>query len=488
MLTGSVNTVWLYVSGGIAFVVALAFGWSVAYKAREYLPVPVRLLRGLSWYLPVALFGYAVVSLSVNVPVWDDYDALLSYLALPGNARVSHVFDFHNEHRIAIVRGVAELVMLAGGGVFDFRGMICVGNLIALAYAFLLVRKLPPAWGAAFLWAFLSLLTYENMLWALTAVQSNAVLFFAWVSLFCLERAQWISCGTGVSLKAGLLFSGVLVSAVFCTLTSGSGLFIWPCLGLFLVGHWWQEKTDRVARATFPIWRLACVVLVGAIVWGLYLRGMPPSGNAEGEPVWRHPFTALAYGIVFCGGIAHFLPLACLAGVCVVAAVVYVLPKFRQCRDQTTLCFLLFLLCAAGSATLFRSSFGIEQALSFRYRVIAVSIAWCCCVLLNERWSGQWDSLIRWGSAGFTFCCVFLNLAAYFIGYPLLAERRDNLMAGIRKWPEISADLSYPSNRLDHADGILKECAVRGIWRLSGHEEVDGKKEIRREIESGLRE
>ncbi len=406
-----------------------------------------------AWLLagaPLALFVFAVATLAVDVPYWDDYDALLGYLSRP--ARLAHLFDLHNEHRIVTVRAVAEALLRVCGR-FDFRAMIAVGNLLFLAYVALLVRRLffvrgglPLPWLVPALWALLSILMYENMLWALTAVQSNAVLLFAWLALWGLERAGRGGWGW---------FAFSLANAWLCTYTSGSGLFVWFCLAGMALKRW------RLDGARLCPAQAAVLAAAGAVTVAGYLRGFAGGGGAGAA--LAHPGRVLAYAALFCGGAFHAAPLALPAGACVLGFAAWQVLRLPRVRENAVFFFFGFLLCAGCAAALFRSGEAAGQALSFRYRVVAVSILLCCGALAYRQAPAWLLRYARPACALVTAACVWMNLAAYLLAYPQLAARRDRLVEGVRAWPERCGGLVYPDTSL--AGEALRRSVEAGVYR-----------------------
>ena len=402
--------------------------------------------------VPFALFVFAVVTLSVNVPYWDDYDAILSYLAQPFPQRMSHLFAFHNEHRIVFVRVVMEAVY-GLCGTFDFRAMIYVGNALFLLFVGLVLHRLkrnavePRWWCIAVAWSLLSILMFENMFWALTSVQNNAVLLFAWLALLCLERGR---------RHVGWFFAA-LTFAVLCTYTSGSGMFIWPCMaGLFAkTGFYDGERPSPL--------KLVVLGLVAVAAVAYYLHGFQGQGQGALEKAFAHPFRVFTYAALFCGASMNFPSLAFPLGMCVFVFAGFLLFSLKRVRDNVTLFFLCFLLLSAMSAALFRCGDTLTQALSFRYRVIAVSIIVCCGMLAYEQWAKPFSRYARPVCAAVTAFCIFMNLSAYLLSYPQLVARRDRHLAGLHAWPADCSGLVYPDTA--RASAVLQKSVESGAYR-----------------------
>lgn len=431
-----------------ALLLALLMGCLVL-RSSATPPATNRVLVGIALAIPFVLFIYAVGTLSVNVPYWDDYDAILGYLCSP--CRMFRLFEFHNEHRIMTVRLVGELVYGLLGR-FDFRMMIYVGNLLFLVYVGVVIarvlrqKELSLWWYVPVGWSLLSILMFENMFWALTSVQSNAVLLFALLSLLCMMR---------FSGKAGYLLAA-LFFAFMCTFTSGSGVFIWPCL----LGMICQRRSHRKERGLD--WALVAIMIAACCCLSFYFYGFSRAGEGVALLI-RQPLCVAAYFFAFCGAGAHVLPLAVVVGVGVVGFVVWLFLRRSRIDDPAIFFFLCFLLCSAASAAVFRSEGGVGQALGFRYRVVSVSILCCCIILAAKPFMARWQRFSLPLCAAVTVVCVFMNLSAYLLAYPQLVVRRDAHLEGVARWPHDNSGLVHPDT--DCAAEILRQCADKGIYR-----------------------
>jgi len=446
-----------------SFVISMMVGWAVGATGTGNQKSWIRRATILTgWVLPFVLFVFTVLTFSVNVPYWDDYDAILSYLLYPMPDRMKHLFAFHNEHRIMFVRLVVEVVY-AIRDVFDFRLMIYLGNTLFLIYVLCVWYRFKQygtqakKWFMPAAWALLSILMYENTLWALTAVHSNAVLLFAWLSLLCLERKREKNIGW---------FLLSLFFAFLCTYTSGSGLFIWFCMaGMLLKQRFLDFTTEEEKQRPRVEWvvKLMFLSLIAMGSIGFYLSGFKGAGESPLTVFLRNPFGICAYGIMFCGAALHFPFLAFPAGLCVVGLVVVFILRVPRIRDNVVFFYLCFLLCAIGSAALFRGAdSGVIQALSSRYRIIAVSVLICSGLLAYEQFGCffRWD--MRFAYTGVTVFIVFLNISASLLAYPLLQAKCRSRVEGIKKWPEDNSGLIYPDR--GKASRILLESVQCGSY------------------------
>ena len=78
-------------------------------KATEHRPTQSSRWLWLWFAVPTLAMIGCWTFLTVNVPYWDDYSALLQYLV----KWPKRLFDFHNEHRIVFTRLVANAILYA---------------------------------------------------------------------------------------------------------------------------------------------------------------------------------------------------------------------------------------------------------------------------------------------------------------------------------------------------------------------------------------
>ena len=407
--------------------------------------------------LPIILFISAIQNIGVNVPYWDDYGVFLPYLSLPFPDRLLHLFDFQNEHRIMVVRLVSEVIFVLNGS-FSFKICMYVGNAMLLLYLLLLwskFKRTSPAICLFFipcLWLFTDLLNHENMFWALTSIQSNSVLLFGLLTFVFLDHSTKF-----------LFYILALICAIFCTFSSGSGVFIWPCMAAMIVRQSFDKKSPR----SVGVLSVKSLLFIGVatVVLVFYFHGFNQhTDSSQIQTLLRHPMKPLTFFMVFCGGAAPLQQLALALGFVLCVLFILVASRLPRVKNYVVLFFLLFLLSAAASAAVFRSEGGIEMALSYRYRVVSVSIFTCTLLLFLENWT-----LPR--PVATTFCAltttgaVLLNLTVAIFSWNLQVERGSKLVNNILMWPSTNEGLRSPNTT--EASKILENSVKSGVYTPS---------------------
>ena len=390
----------------------------------------------LLFVVPVALFWLGVALYAPNAPWWDDFDSTLSYLAGDFPSRLVHIADFHNEHRLVIPRLVFEFFDLFPGR-FPFLACTVFGDCILLGYVFflgILYKRKKVLWFfVPFVWLFLDLANCENTLWTLTAIQSHAVLFFALISTFFFSGSERLGH-----------FTLALLFAVFATATSASGLGVWPTLALLAVVGKSKNKRKEIAIV------IACAMMVAIP----YLIGFM---DATKEHTQHYEWTVAGmFDFLFCflGNIVPLAPVARLLGGVSFLALVFILINFRRLLKDPVFCFLIYLLSVVAAGVLCRSSLP-NAGLFYRFEIIAISIFCCEVYLLAELLlHTRYDSLFTCFMKSAIPLAIVANLLAFYVGAPILAERKQKIEYGYNVWPQKRDQLVYMNP--EKADKIMQ--------------------------------
>jgi hypothetical protein len=239
------------------------------------LPIPTNrtstILMHVAVFLPAAVYFAVVNRYAVNMPILDDFDAILDFLCryrqVHGVQRFFLLFEQQNEHRIFSSRVVYVLYDAMTGGV-NFRNLIFLGNLELLATFVLLValikKAVPRHWFVASLVAGISLFdlnNWENADFATGSIQNFGILFLFTASVYCYNAKTKWQTALAVLLHATCTFSSGngLVASVFLMLFNffnghrgnkyaGTAVFL-LCCPLYFLHYTRVEETMVVAPA-----------------------------------------------------------------------------------------------------------------------------------------------------------------------------------------------------------------------------------------------
>lgn len=406
----------------------------------------------LGYAVPVVALVGVMTFLTVNVPYWDDFGAIIGYFAHPMPERLLHLPDFNNEHRIVTARLIFEAIYQTLGH-FDFRICMAVGATFLLGYAMLFARifRRSSARGPLLFlpcfWLLVSFIHYENLCWAMCAVSNIPVHFWALLSCLALSRQT----------KTGLALA--IVCALLATFSAGGGMAIWPCLILFTL----FQNRPAFGQAGWPI---ATLIVCASLATSLYFIGFS-SGTAEPSqhlgPMTRILHMGLFF-VSFAGGwIPSFWP-ALVIGILTLAAICYFTVNLPKIRTPAVYFFLLYLLGNMAAAALFRSA-DFKSAISFRYILIPVSVLTCITLLAEETFLPRLQPRVfRVLWAIFLAGSVLYSSTFLTLGGPRFAKRNEIMRRNMLCWPQDMRGLRCPPESYAENDLNLKTVSETGIY------------------------
>ena len=428
-------------------------------KVTEYRPTQSSRYLWLWFAVPTLAMIGCWTFLTVNVPYWDDYSALLQYLVKCPKG----LFDFHNEHRIVFTRLIANAILYLNYGVFNFRAMMAVGNLIQFAYAVgwvLVFRKSKfGLWASVpVFWLLTSFIHYENSCWALTSVQNVAVVAFTFAAILSFYRWQ---------KKRWMPFCA-LACATIATYTSGGGMLVWPCMiaaGIaepFNGTENWRNGFKNFRDAfCCKLPRLLVLAVAAAAAIGCYFIGFPGSTAAPGSTVLLPGLVnGILFLLAFLGGVVPVYQAALILGALSLAALVYFALHYPQIRRPEIFWFIVAEFGTMCSAALFRST-DPHTAVSSRYCIVSCSV-----------FAGMWylaleqiplpDALTRRAVRWVMWCVAIYTTAFLALGAPRFAKRNEILRRNILTWKTSNDGLRSPEP--ERAGQILVYCWKYNIY------------------------
>ena len=395
---------------------------------RAFRPSPRTVLLLSLFTAPVVLFWICVGMYAWNAPWWDDFDTTLMYLGYGFPERLLHLADFHNEHRLIIPRLVFEVFDLYHGP-FPFLACTVFGDCILLGYVFtlgvLFRRGGMLLFFVPFVWLFLDLGNCENTLWTLTSIQSHAVLLFALVSMLAFARRE-----RPRRLALAVFF------AICATATSASGIGIWPALAIaaLLGGRGYKS--------------LAVVIASALVVVVPYMQGFHGATVAHVQYGGWSFVGMVDFTLCLLGNVAPVAPVARCIGAVSALAVIVILLNFRKFAREPVFHFLLYLLSVVAAGALCRSSMH-GAGLFYRFEIIAISILCCECYLVALLVKGtKFERLFGMFMKTAIPIAMLGNIFAFYMGGPVLKDRKAEIEHGYRVWPEQRDKLVH----YDHAE------------------------------------
>lgn len=311
---------------------------------------------------------HTVMAWHVSIPFWDEWDVFPRMIAIrDAGYPIADTFNFlweqHNEHRIVIPKLIyfADMIWFGYQGYFPLACIFLFQSLMACVLAWLFISSKRGFWK---MWLFapltivaaFHLVQYANFA---STFQTSFVGCFAFAVIALALYAKFVVNGQKVYLI------GVLLFAIFSSLSLASGLFVWLALAWLA---YLLHKNSYVQSVAF------IGVFVAFLL--LYLHGYK-NLDVQANPVYNlinHPFLIFEYWLIWLGNITETAASAKLLGSMGLLAFTMIVMHLAADKDRVNhtelyalLGICLFILMAGFVTSIGRINLGVEQAMASRY-------------------------------------------------------------------------------------------------------------------------
>ena len=405
----------------------------------------------------LSIFWYylSIFAASVNIPCWDDYDAILgfanNFLSNTHN-KLALLFSLHNEHRILLCRASTVLLHFLSGKI-NFRILTMIGNfsLLALAAGLLSSAVFPLKKTRPIYLLPVILILFQPQYWESSLVSTSSlsclpVIFFAFLTLHYL----------GAGRIKNFLFA--LVTAIAATFINGNGMLIFLS-GLIILFFYKRPKESMTWIFAGIV--TACVYFIG------YAR---PIHHPDPLGIFNYPIMAISYFFTFIGSaIPYFFPkgfedsklLPLSGGVLFFVYFIFLSCKIKSGKVNIAIfAFLAYLFITAFVVTLFRSGFGVDQALSSRYALYsALFIIFVYITLVGLLPVRTFRSIFPF----LLMLSIFFNYHSYKDNLQIMSGHKKMLIYGLDNWRiNNNSGLRYPDR--SRANDIMQEAIKNGLY------------------------
>src|SRR5579859_810191 len=378
-------------------------------------------LRFVLHFSPFFLLVWFVSRFSVNVPQVDEWFlAYLFHAVRFKTARFSDFFELANEHRIVFPRLIWTALA------FQTHWNLKVEMMFHLVLALIIF--------AVFYWLAVRQAKQTGSALLDLAIFSTSLLVF---SLAQYQTWLWAFAGgylfvqAAVALAIGVCFIEKIpawarfgMAALFCFAASFSqawGLSSWlalfPCILLLQSGR----------RKATQLWLWGFLFFATVALYFHHFRFLKAAGDPLGflsHPLRSAGFFAAVLGTPFCqGGSSISIPLACLAGGAMLAALAGCLVRLRGYEHKEIaapwLSAALFGLFFAAMVTAGRSNAGFEAAVQSRYATGAVFVAVAVIQLGRLLCAGRGQQLYLFLAGALWSLIIASSISSIVIGYHL---------------------------------------------------------------------
>jgi len=424
--------------------------------------------------LPIAIVYFILLTHIVNIPMADDYDALLNFSIHLRNApKLSDKLHYflssqHGEYKLFLVHALLWLELHLLGHI-DLKLLSVIGNSFILLLGILLWQMLLPrhqglATRMAFFvpvsWLLFQLQYAQTLNFATAGIQNLAVLVFSLAAIYFLHCAN---------RRAFLAAVACLVLAISA---SGNGLLLVP-IGLMIL------VLNRRYRGV-AVWAAVSAICIAAYLYGydshLWLARSPAPVPALAQllrPIYTIGFIGSAGAYPIRAG-------SFVLGVAVCVFYFYMVKRGYFHRNPAIGYSVLFLFLSAVLATGFRSNFGIGSSTASRYTIYSTLLLIFGWLIIVEEWlitktqSALRNRILVIATAG----AILFSVAMDVWGFRYLRNRNRNLVTGMRLYQHSASRLStvgpsFPAPRSKEEQAynlwtrdLLSESSKLGIYRL----------------------
>ena len=376
---------------------------------------------------PAVLFYAILLRWSFNLPLLDDYHALLHpvnqlRMTRGDGGKILYLIGAqHNEYKLWLDVAAAwlqeELI-----GRLDFRTLSLLGDSFVLGISLVLwkifsvyqdvqVRRL--LWFAPASWMLFQLSYAETLNWSMAALQNLPVILFSLLTFVCLQK------------RGTLPFLVSLICMVVAISASGNGLLV-IFIGAFALIL--QERYKQLLS-----WSLMAMLSLKAYTYNFNVMSSQAAEHRSIFLTLRH--LSPVYVLAVMGSIAGKRGCIALGAVFLAVNVYLSLVGYFRANPLLGYCTLFVFLTAIGIGGI-RSELGLDQAISSRYRIYSVLLLIFCWFAFVERMKAlkQSTQTQRVSLVLITAATVLFALKSDRWGYRFLHARELATQAGMQAY------------------------------------------------------
>ena len=387
--------------------------------------------------LAIATYLLTIHKYAYNMPVGDDYDAILGflnrYVQSDPQGKIWLFFSQHNEHRILLTHLISILDLNLFNQI-NFIHLIWLGNVgwfLSIAAFWHFSNKEGVSF-FEFIPAGIILLSfshYEMMTWAMTSIQQYYQVFFGILAIGYMTKNRFI---------LSMLF---YILAIF---TSGGGMSLVPLANLYYLFHKkWRDLSICIA-----------ITLATLVTYFALIPYTSPAATKILQTLIQ-PQIFIAYAIGFIGGVSNIYELGYISfligGLCL-ALLFSVKAKVAYRKYPFLFWICIYVGVTAILAALNRSNEGIQSSGDSRYSEYSLLFLSSTYLIYVASAHNQKQRRI------ITLFVFAISLGVFSFWHlrsiPSLVDRHYWLSNGMKTHPN-----------WDHAISIKKESARLGVFR-----------------------
>jgi hypothetical protein len=421
-------------------------------------------------FIPIATFYGYFFRYKLNVPVNDDYPAVLQWLDLYVNAhsigeKLKLIFAQHNEHRIVFSR-IWSLLSYKLQGNVNFNLLSFVGDTSLLGMGILFFKKFLDLKRSWFFFIPVSVLLFnlsfwENMTFAMCALSNFVVHFFILLTLLCLAAPTE---GNKRNVLLAVLF---FAASMF---TQGAGLSLYPVsIGILLYKREYKNALLYGSLATL------------IVLFYFYGYQRPP----QSPDLWivLRDFkvrtilfffaflgNAFDYFLVFTNDSPESIGITTVIGFGFFLLFLYITRKKYYQRNLFVYSILLLVVITAFITAVSRSAMGLEVGGASRYRINGSIFAIALYFWFIDTYRLETRKFLLALALTTGWYYLVINLGQY----EYLCVRQEQMY--LEAWCTTTGDSSIVNPNVEETArqrAVLADCAKLNIYHLPGTAQLD---------------
>lgn len=366
----------------------------------------------------VLLFFIFLFQWAVNIPITDDYYALLAFsnnyfTAGTASEKFSLLTSFYHDSRIILIRSALVFLHFITGEV-NFKTPILIFNLLLLIILFLFYRSIKYGKSRPELILIITLMlfqfgSYDAILWLIPAVHYK-------IAICCLMLALFFIRENELTLQAA-----ALIMTLTAVLTVGNGWLIFPVVMLFFI------ITSK--------WKLLFVWAVsGAFIFFFYFKNFPMIKQELSYPSLINYFI---FSCCFLGSAFQFLykfELPFMAGLFI--WILFAVITFKKYYNNNFVIYglIAFVLISSIMAAKFRlDSGGLEEAISNRYGFYSILVFSASIIAFFENFSLKNEKIILRVLLLFSIVFHLLSGILFFPEVPIRKQKLEQFISDMKQ-------------------------------------------------------
>lgn len=399
-------------------------------------------------------FYYIVTNYLVNLPLADDYEAILNFLnhfysATTITEKLSALSSPYYETRLVFIKTIALLCTMITGKM-NFSIVLFISSLFIFGISVMLFKAIRLNNDKKYflllplMILFLQFQYHSGIFFVIGGMPKFCTIFFSMCAFYFLSRGKT------------KFFIGGLICALFAALCFGNGAL---CLliGLLILLH--QRK--------FLLASIWGIIIIFFFIW--YFSGFSFHPTVNSSSIWMF----FLFGLIFLGNSMQFFyhlwfPMA--VGIIIWLVTIYLTYKKYYKKNIVVHSTLLFIVLSSLLPAAFRTTgdiFELHYALMTHYGIYSMT-AICCCVIAMIELSGEIKrkSIIK----SFFVTAIVYRLMSDILFFPELKMRKDNELQCNYPWlknnPQAPPPICTYDKIPENGSSIVYTSMSLGIYQL----------------------